>query len=392
MNILIISSTFLPTIGGTEIVVANLAKGLSESGHAVTLVCPRAARSLRGTVPYRIRSLPPGIFRLYQASEKLGTAAMKLYLRWLDSTDEFDLVQWVMAYPLALAVDNVFKENGIPQIVRGCGADIQKRPDIQYGERCDPAKDKLISAAVRRFDHCVANSASAKDDFLDMGVPEERVTMIPNGVDYLRLAGHGATREKIRQELSLNSQLLLITIGRNHPKKGFSLIPGIARLLRDRGVDFVWILVGKETENLASELERVGVKERFRLEGEIGIENYQAVPAEGLARLLGAADILVFPTLVETFGMVSIEAMAAGCIVVTSNVEGSRDIISDKVDGVLCRAGDVEDFASTITKLSIDKKMLKTIRDAASKKAQRYDWSHMTSSFVELYKKVRTAL
>src|SRR5690606_20254458 len=143
--------------------------------------------------------------------------------------------------------------------------------------------------------------------------------------------------------LGLESRFVLITVGRNHPKKGFHLVPEIAKRLKGEIPNLFWLMVGRGMGPIAEAVKSAGLEGSFRFGDEIK-------PAD-LHEYWVSSDCFVFPTLTETFGLVNIEAMASGVPVISANADGCRDVIDSGVDGILCKIGDPKDFATAILKV-----------------------------------------
>lgn len=100
---------------------------------------------------------------------------------------------------------------------------------------------------------------------------------------------------------------------------------------------------GQEQESIKAEAERLGVADNVRLLGRI--ERNEVIS------LLDRSDLFVMISRNETFGLVYLEAMARGCITIASRDEGFDGIIEDGTNGFLCKAGDVEELTSIISKI-----------------------------------------
>ena len=107
--------------------------------------------------------------------------------------------------------------------MRCCGEDIQSAPEISYGYRLDPAIDALARSQYPLFDGFVAITPSVREEYLKMGIPEEKIRIIPNGVSNARFQkDKAARRAKKRASLGIaDDELVIITVGRYHTKKGF---------------------------------------------------------------------------------------------------------------------------------------------------------------------------
>ena len=93
-----------------------------------------------------------------------------------------------------------------------------------------------------------------------------------------------------------------------------------------------------------------------------------------LQQLMASNDILLFPSLYEGFGLVVLEAMAQGMVVLGSMNSGARDVIQDGLDGFLFPAGEIQGMAKTLADLMQNPDRKDRIGRAASEKAKRFTW------------------
>ena len=107
---------------------------------------------------------------------------------------------------------------------------------------------------------------------------------------------------------------------------------------------------------------------------------------EQVVQALQDADVLLFPSRSEGFGLVIVEAMASGLPVVTSEIAPITEIIRNGVDGFLCPVNDTDEFARAIRRLKEDSQQYKQIRKSGRKRAlDRFSVDTMTKQYVELY-------
>lgn len=387
MKIAHLISTFLPVSGGAQICIHNIAQRQVQKGHNVVIVAPsefknihtgdyKKERLLRGTL-FFLRNAP-GVGKLYLFSQ----------LKKIQKKYKFDIWQVTIGYPLGIAAVDFFKKNNIPCILRCTGFDIQKKEDINYGVRLNKKIDSIIREKYKCFDAVVAVSKTMYAEYTELGVPEEKIYHIPNGVDCARFKVI-SNRKAVRKKLGIRyDQKLIITVGRNHPKKGFSYIPNIIKVLLTKRKDFIWLLIGKET-SIIKELadnEKLG---EYIISRDTIIDNLKfEYPSKELIEIYRSADLFVFPTLIETFGMVVIEAMAAGLPIVTTNAPGVDDIVENAKTGFKSPVGDVEKMAENIDILLNDFELYSRLQRNVLRESIKYDWGSVTDSYLDLYKKL----
>ena len=393
MKIAHLISQFYPYFGGAEICVHNICRTLSESGHSATVICTTPPADKKPDLNYDIIHLFPKTCGLLRKIPFIGKYYLEYELSRLQRKHKFDLWQVTMGYPLAIYAIDFFNRNKIPCVLRCCGEDIQKYPEIGYGYRLDDKIDSLVKSKYPLFNGFVALTPSVMEEYLALGIPKDKIRIIPNGVNTAKFAeirmrsDKAATRRKYG--LSEN-KLLILTVGRYHPKKGFDDIPKIAKSLTDKNVLFDWAVVGKNCGRIAEkfpECPGLGIRtiENFAVSG----GEVFSLPSAELIELYCAADIFVLPTLIETFGMVLVEAMAAGLPIVTTDAPGVRDVISDGINGIKAPIKDTEAIAFLILKIINDKNLSSKLSENSIHHSREfYDWEIVCRQYLDLYKDV----
>ena len=111
------------------------------------------------------------------------------------------------------------------------------------------------------------------------------------------------------------------------------------------------------------------------------------------AQILGRADIYVAPNRGgESFGIVLVEAMAAGCAVIASDLEAFAavcNVDASQPAGLLFKNGDSRDLASKITHLLDDEEARRNLIAAGTERALQYDWDHVAAAVMQVYETVQ---
>ena len=107
------------------------------------------------------------------------------------------------------------------------------------------------------------------------------------------------------------------------------------------------------------------------------------------ARFYKTADIFCAPsTGQESFGIVLLEAMAAGLPVVASDIHGYKRVVQRNVTGLLVEPKDPDALAGAIERLICEPALRQRLGEAGARRAPEYDWTHVTAQLVELYEEV----
>ena len=240
--------------------------------------------------------------------------------------------------------------------------------------------------AERRLVHavdCVVAASEHERDLLRSWyrVPAQRVAVIPLGVDLECFRPRDRT--EARRVLGLSEDVrTLLAVGRIEPLKGFDL--AIRALAAMREHERTQLLIAGGDERAAPELARLravaeesGVLDAVRFVG--------AVPHERLHTYYNAADVVVMPSLYESFGLVAVEAMASGVPVVASRVGGLSATVEDGETGYLVRWRDPREFAARLDALLADDALRARLGRNAAHAMRAYAWEAVASDLLDLY-------
>src|SRR6478735_3434733 len=161
------------------------------------------------------------------------------------------------------------------------------------------------------------------------GVSREKIDVIPNGVDLRRFdALRGADLSEFRLNFALPDQPIVYYVGRMVPEKGLSVLIDSVPLVMSEwpGVKFVLAGGGGYASDLKAQAYSLGVADNVIFTGRI--------PDEVRDGLFMVADCAVFPSLYEPFGIVALEAMAAGTPVVVSDIGGLSEVVDVHETGI----------------------------------------------------------
>ena len=384
---------FYPYFGGAEVCIHNVCESLVRAGHEPVVITTTPPPEVEAPFKYEIVHLSKRTGGLFRRFPLLGKMYLVNRLASLQKKYKFDLWQVTMGYPAGMYSVDFFRKRKIPCILRCCGDDIQKYPEINYGYRLDPAIDALAIEKYPKFNGLVALTPSVKKEYLELGIDENRIRIIPNGVNVARFAESRteSVKKKVFSELGIgDSEKLILTVGRYHPKKGYELIPAIAAKLKEKGIKFKWVIAGKAAGLINEKFPDAASLGIVTLEKFAGLQaDFFSLPSQGLVDLYCAADIFVLPTLIETFGMVLVEAMAAGLPIVTTEAPGVTDVINHGVNGLKMPVGDTDSMADAIAGMFHDRDTASRLSATALKEAEtKYDWKNVTSRYLEFYEDV----
>jgi len=225
-----------------------------------------------------------------------------------------------------------------------------------------------------KLDERIAVSSAARH-FVSTYFPGD-YRIIPNGVDVEFYANAKPFPEF--QDGKVN----FLFVGRVEPRKGAMYLMKAYAQIKERHPNTRLIVAGRGPE--------IGDLRRFGRERELADVFFAGrVSDEDKARFYKTADVFVAPsTGQESFGIVLLEAMAAGRAVVASDIHGYKRVVQRNVSGLLVEPKDPDALAEALERLIVDPGLRRSLGDAGAKRAPEYDWHHVTKQLVEVYEEV----
>ena len=231
-----------------------------------------------------------------------------------------------------------------------------------------------LTRRMARLDARVAVSATAEECAQHYFGGMYRV--IPNGVDVDRFHPDNDPFERWQSPDKVN----IVFVGRLDPRKGVNhLVAAVPHVVeRTRGRARFLIVGDSYLRNKLEAAVRPDMREHVEFIG--------AVPAEDLPRWYATADIFVSPaTGNESFGIVLLEAMAAGKPVVCSDIPGYRSVVVPNQNGVLHAPNDVDSLADALSDLVEDEDHRITLSINGRKRALEFAWPRVTDQIEAVY-------
>lgn len=389
MNIVLYVNSFLPAIGGRELVVHHLALAFQELGHRVRVVGPSGWWSQRGArLPYRLHRWP------YLA----GFWPDLVQGSWLLLDTLFhgcDVVHAHSTYPCGYAAARLKALRRLPVVITPHGEDIHTVSEIGFGQRLDPVQRAKIDYAVRKADLLTAISGSVEGSLLEAGAHHQKIRRIPNGVDLGRFARPSTGRQF--RELSLPaSSRIIITVGNYRPIKGHEvLIRAMPTILREEP-DARLVIVGRTSQVLETLVAASGLEDAVRFTGVIelpsrltGHNGTVAKEEDPLADLYAASEVYVSSGIgegAEGLSLAVLEAMAAGLPVVATDISGNKDVVEPGDNGYLVPPGDPAALAAAILRVLKNPGMRGAMASNARAVAARFGWKEIARRYLDVYR------
>lgn len=244
-----------------------------------------------------------------------------------------------------------------------------------------PSRKKRIAIALKRATKIFSVADSLKRHAVSLGTNAEKILVVGNGVDADKF--YPVDSIEARQQLNLpDSAKILISVGGLVDRKGYHRVIELLPKLLLEFPDLIYLIVGggcaegnnqKQLEQMVKDL---NLQDHVRLLG--------AMPSEQLKVPLSASDVFVLATANEGWANVFLEAMACGLPVVTTDVGGNREVVSDSMLGAVVPFGDADQLQQALSEA------LKTDWDksAIRQYAEDNNWQKRVDTLVAEFTKI----
>lgn len=370
---------------GLAVYGESLAAGLAARGHRVVAIASRRsgladhepAGSRQGVEVYRV---PIGRSNWIGFAVRAGRLAMRL-----GQERSFDLVHfldahfaWTFPGRYVASLFQSFRQRATSDgslPYHSSAANLVGRFVYYHLARLVPER-----RAVHRATALIASSQATADEFIaHYGVPRQRVTVVPLGIDTDFFRPIPRSQTTTRQALGLAAdEHVMLYVGFSTPRKGLETLAQALPLLESRPKV---LIAGKwETGYRRKVMDALGPHREQVLE--LGY-----VPDADLPNLYAAADLFLFPSLLEGFGLPPVEAMACGLPVVGSAAGSLPEVVGDA--GLLVPPRDPVALARAIQSLLDDDTLRRDLANRGRARAvAHFDRAQMVTHTLDVYERV----
>jgi glycosyltransferase involved in cell wall biosynthesis len=364
MRIAMVTETYPPEVNGVARTIGLMAEGLQRRGHAIELVRPRQNshdhHALNGT-EILVRGIP--IPRYSQL--RLGLPSGRLLeRRWKESRP--DIVHVATEGPLGWSALAAARRLDIPVATdfhtnfhaysRHYGVGWLARP---------------VAAYLRSFHNRAACTLVPTREMAEAlaALRFERLRVVGRGVNPQVFAPERRSRELRASWGAGDDTLVALCVSRFAPEKNFPLAIEAYEAMRRRRADARLVLVGDGP--LADKLRRKNVGYVIagrKVNGELSMH-------------YASADVFLFPSMTETFGNVTLEAMASGLGIVAYDYAAAREVLRDDVSGLLAPFGDAAAFVARALAFAHDPRLARILGREARRQAESLTWERVVEDF-----------
>jgi glycosyltransferase involved in cell wall biosynthesis len=239
---------------------------------------------------------------------------------------------------------------------------------------------RMIKRSLTRGDRIIAGSQNTKDDLLQhFEIDESKIEVVYYGVaDRFRQRVPDQQREEMLAELGLTTPYILF-VGNPKPHKNLdNVVRAYAKARSMNGLDAELVCVGgsgPETVRVKERASHLGVSEHVHFTGRLA-DKYLPAVYQG-------AELFVYPTLYEGFGLPVVEAMASGVPVITSDKSALKEVAEGYAD--LVNPVDVDQMAHAIAHCLSDPEHRAALARLGSRRAADFQWQRTAKQTLEIY-------
>ncbi len=385
-RVLILSWEYPPLIeGGLARHVRKLSEGMVERGVEVHVLT-------RGGEEADAEQVAGGV-HIHRVIEPKRPTDLSEFVAWIERMNadmlaagvelgdriDFDLVHghdWLVA----MACDHLARRFDAPLVMT-----IHATEHGRHQGWVDKHPQSHIHGVERwitnRADRVIACSVYMREQVADIfGVDEERIEVIPNGIDPDDLRPQDeAELRRLRSEFAEPDQRLVLLIGRLVYEKGFQLaLEAMPTMIEQApGTRFLVAGSGTHEEELRKQAKELGLLEHGTFLGWIG--------DDVLHSLYRIADLCVVPSIYEPFGLVALESMASGCPCIVADTGGLREVVPDDGAGLRFAARDPEALAEVAVRVLRDDELGDRLVAEGLEHIRSFDWADVAERTVALY-------
>jgi len=368
MRVAIFTETFLPKMDGIVRVVCLLLDHLSENGIETAIVAPNLGEldGYNDTKLIRVNGVTLPIY----PELKVGPPMIRTYQQ-LQAFNP-DVAHFIHPVMIGIPGMAMSKRMGVPTLA-SFHLDLARMATHHNLSFMRPVADYLTRLVFNWADYSLAPSKLIQREMLELGVHE--VGLWKRGVDAERFHPR-FKNDEMRMRLSDGNpdDTLMVYVGRlSHEKQVHQFKDILERVPNTR-----LAIVGGGPSNDELKAHFAGTKTNF-----VGY-----LHGEELSQAYASADMFVFASALETFGLVVVEAMAAGLPVVSSRVGGIPDVIKEGVNGYSFDVGDIDSMVEGVRQIASDRANMKQMGIDARAFAETQSWGAMMDEVIEHYERL----
>ena len=385
MKILMLTWEYPPrVVGGIARVVYDLSHRLIKDGHEVTVITYREGETPyyeddKGVKVHRIDNymINPNNFIDWIMQMNFNMIAKANQI--ISEEGKFDVIHahdWLVAY----AAKTIKNSYNIPIVATIHATEAGRNSGIHdETQRYINDTEWMLTYEATEV---IVNSNYMKGEIQRLfGLPFEKINVVPNGVNLNKFTGMDRDYS-FRRRYAMDNEKIILFMGRLVYEKGIQhLISAMPKILAGYH-DAKLVIAGKGgmIDELRTQVDALGISNKVYFAGYLN--------GKDVEKMYKAADISVFPSTYEPFGIVALEAMLSENPVVVSDIGGLNEIVQHRENGMKTYCGNANSIADSILELLYDHKLCSEITKKAKNKVRNeYNWSKISQDTYFAYQK-----
>jgi glycosyltransferase involved in cell wall biosynthesis len=391
MRVLLVTPYFYPAwrYGGPVKVTYDVSKELVKRGHEVTVYTSSGDNGCSKT-DSRVKKVDGVQVRYFRNASALAAREMNLFITpemipvLKSGIQSFDIIH-LHAYRSFQNMVTCYyaRKSGVPYVLQAHGS----LPRIMAKQRLKLIYDLLFGyKALKDASKVIALTRTEAQQYRYMGVPKEKIAIIPNGIDlseYVNLPHKGSFKKKFNIQ---DDKKIILYLGRIHKTKGIDfLVKAYARLIRSLGNNNVILVIAGPDGGYLGKIRRLvyalGIVDKIMFTGTL-------LEKEKVSAYVDS-DIVVNVEPRNVFGLVPLEALACSTPVIVSKGNAISEIIRHGKSGFSVKYGDVYELAETMRKMLNDTDQLSKMGQKGRKFVfENFDWADIVVKFEKIYEEI----
>ena len=385
MKILMLTWEYPPrVVGGISKVVYDLSHRLIKDGHQVTVVTYRDGDTSyyeddEGINVYRVDNymIHPNNFVdwIMQLNFNMVAKASEL----MNKFGKFDVIHahdWLVSY----AAKSLKEAYDVPMVATIHATENGRNSGI-HDETQRYINDSEWQLTYEASE-VIVNSNYMKNEIQRIfGLPYDKINVIPNGVKLDKFEGIERDYD-LRRQYAMDNEKIILYVGRLVYEKGVQNLIGAMPKILENYHDSKLVICGRGgmMDELKQEAHNLGIDEKVYFVGYCDAAKVQ--------KMYINADIAVFPSTYEPFGIVALEGMLSGTPTVVSDVGGLNEIVEHGVTGMKSYAGNSNSIADSVLALLYDQDLCNRVSSKAIEVVkEKYNWNVIAQSTFKTYEK-----
>ena len=383
MKILMLTWEYPPRIvGGIARVVHDLSKRLIKDGHEVTVITYRDGNvpeyeNDKGVEVYRVDNymIHPNNFIdwIMQLNFNMIAKATEV----INKEGGFDVIHahdWLVTY----AAKSLKQSFNLPMVATIHATEAGRNSGIHDDtQRYINDTEWLLTYEATEV---IVNSNYMKGHVQGLfGLPFDKISVIPNGINLNNFTSIDRDYD-FRRRFAMDNEKIILYVGRLVYEKGVQhLISAMPKILENYH-DSKLVIAGKGgmIDELKSQVESMGLSNKVYFTGYLNQKEVQ--------KMYKCADVAVFPSTYEPFGIVALEAMLAGIPTVVSDIGGLNEIVEHGVNGMKSYTGNPNSIADSVLSLLFDPQLAMNVtKNAKNKVKDEFNWQKIAQDTHYIY-------